>query len=242
MPARDDAEPAAVPARDAVPVGVTRGQMVTGEVGAPAGEASGPVWMNDSDRVFAHAVWLGEHGDQAGAVVAYERADELGHVGAAVNLGVLCEERGDVAGAEQWYRRGDQVSDPNGSFNLAVLLWEQGRAEEAKAAFARADRLGHAAAPTNLGVILEEQGDASAARECYRRADERGDAHGAFNLAALLEETGDHVGALRAYRRASRRDNPQIAEMARAAASDLSRLATRPATPTPDAGANGGRR
>ena len=132
--------------------------------------------------------------------------------------------------------------DPNGSFNLAVLLWEQGRADEARAAFERADRLGHAAAPTNLGVMLEEHGSANAAQECYRRADERGDAHGAFNLAALLEETGDHVGALRAYRRASRRGNPEIAEMARAATADLSRLATSPARSRPNAGGNGGQR
>ena len=88
--------------------------------------------------------------------------------------------------------------------------------------------------------MLEEQGDSKAAEECYRRADERGDAHGAFNLAALLEETGDHVGALRAYRRASRRGNPEIAEMARTAAADLSRLTTSPATPGPNGGANGG--
>ena len=252
VPARDE-EPATVPARDeepvivpargdvpvAVPVGLTRGQTMTQELDAPAGMETGPEWMDDSDRAFAHAAWLSEHGDQAGAVTAYERADELGHVGAAVNLGVLSEELGDVASADQWYRRADQVGDPNGSFNLAVLLWEQGRADEAKAAFERADRLGHTAAPTNLGVILEEHGNAKAAQECYRRADERGDAHGTFNLAALLEETGDHVGALRAYRRASRRGNPEIAEMARAAAADLSRLTTSPATPRPDAGANG---
>jgi TPR repeat protein len=121
-----------------------------------------------------------------------------------------------------------------------VLLWEQGRADEARLAFGRADRLGHAAAPTNLGAMLEGEGNPQGAEECYRRADERGDAHGAFNLAALLEQDGDHVGALRAYRRASRRGNPEIAEMARAAAADLSRLTTSPATLRPDGGGNGG--
>jgi peptidoglycan hydrolase-like protein with peptidoglycan-binding domain len=260
VPTRDD-EPVAVPARDddlvtvptsdetlrslsfdgdadpaAEPVGLTRIDTVTQELDTPTDRETEPDWMSDSDRVFAHASWLIEHGDQAGAATAYRRADQLGHVGASVNLGVLSEEQGDVASAEQWYRRADQVGDPNGSFNLAVLLWEQGKADEAKAAFERADRLGHTAAPTNLGVMLEEQGNSTAAQECYRRADERGDAHGAFNLAALLEETGDHVGALRAYRRASRRGNPEIAEMARTAAADLSRLTTSPARP------NGGRR
>jgi peptidoglycan hydrolase-like protein with peptidoglycan-binding domain len=236
LPLDGDAEPAGEP------VGPTHAQTMTQELDTPTDKETEPEWMNDPDRVFAHASWLIEHGDQAGAATAYRRADELGHVGAAVNLGVMSEQQGDVRGAEQWYRRADQVGDPNGSFNLAVLLWEQGRADEAKAAFERADRLGHAAAPTNLGAMLEEQGNSKVAEECYRRADERGDAHGAFNLAALLEETGDHVGALRAYRRASRRGNPEIAEMARTAAADMSRLTKSPATSRPDGGGNGGGR
>ena len=138
VPARDE-EPVVMPARDAEPavepVGPTRVDTLAQEVDAPADEEAEPEWMGDPDRAFAHASWLSEHGDPVGAATAYRRADELGHAGAAVNLGVLSEEQGDVAAAEQWYRRADQVGDPNGSFNLAVLLWEQGRADEAKLAF-----------------------------------------------------------------------------------------------------------
>ena len=179
--------------------------------------------FDDADRAFRHALLLEEHGDQIGAMAAYQRADQLGHGAAACNLGVLLEGHGDLAAAEAAYRRADQRGDANAAFNLAVLLEERDELAEAIEAYRRADQLGHGAAASNLGVLLEGHGDLAAAEAAYRRADQRGDANGAFNLAVLLEEQGDQLGALRAYQRADQLGHPAIAAMARAAAHDLTR-------------------
>ncbi len=189
-----------------------------------------------AERAFECGLMREEHGDLTGAMAAYERADRLGHAAAAANLGVLLEQRGERAAAEACYRRADQRGDANGSFNLAVLLEERNELTKAMTAYKRADRLGHGAAAANLGVLLEERGDPEAAEACYRRADQRGDANGSFNLAVALEERGDHLGALRAYQRAGHLGHPEIAEMARAAAQDLT---TQTKTPTL-AGSGGG--
>ena len=192
--------------------------------------------FDDADRAFRHALLLEEHGDQIGAMAAYQRADQLGHGAAACNLGVLLEGHGDLAAAEAAYRRADQRGDANAAFNLAVLLEERDELAEAIEAYRRADQLGHGAAASNLGVLLEGHGDLAAAEAAYRRADQRGDANGAFNLAVLLEERGDQLGALRAYQRADQLGHPAIAEMARAAAHDL----TRQISSAPAAGNGGG--
>ena len=198
----------------------------------PSPDPGGP---DDADGAFTHALLLEEHGDEMGAMAAYQRADELGHGAAAVNLGVLLEQQGDLAAAEAFYRRADQRGDTNGAFNLAVLLEERDELAEAIEAYQRADQLGHAAAAANLGVLLEHHGDRTGAEASYRRADQRGDANGAFNLAALLEEQGDQVGALRAYQRADQLGHPAVADKARAAAVDLTRQIG-----SPTAAGNGG--
>ena len=117
------------------------------------------------------------------------------------------------------------ADDADGAFTFthALLLEERGEEIEAMAAYQRADRLGHGAAAANLGVLLEQHGDLAAAEASYRRADQRGDANGAFNLAVLLEEQGDQIRATAAYQRAEQLGNPEIADMARAAAFDLTR-------------------
>ena len=163
------------------------------------------------ERAFSYALLLEKHGDEQGAVAAYERADRLGHPAAATNLGILLEHQGQHAAAEAAYRRAEQRGDPDGAFNLALLLGERGEHTAALHAFARADRLGHPAATTNLGVLLEHQGQHAAAEAAYRRAEERGDPHGAFNLALLLGEQQDHAGALRAYQRADQLGHPAAA-------------------------------
>ena len=182
-----------------------------------------PGGAEDADGAFTHALLLEERGEEIEAMAAYQRADRLGHGAAAANLGVLLEQHGDLAAAEASYRRADQRGDANGAFNLAVLLEEQGDQIRAMAAYQRADRLGHGAAAANLGVLLEQHGDLAAAEASYRRADQRGDANGAFNLAVLLEEQGDQIRATAAYQRAEQLGNPEIADMARAAAFDLTR-------------------
>jgi len=187
---------------------------------------SGP--PDDADSAFRHAVLLEEHGDQKGAMAAYERADGLGHAAAAANLGVLLEQQGDRTAAEAAYRRADQRGSANGTFNLATLLEEEGDLAGAMAAYERADRVGHGTAAANLGVLLEQQGDRAAAEAAYQRADQRDDASGTFNLAILLEEEGDHIGALRAYRRAEQLGHPAIEDMARAAALELTRQINSP--------------
>ena len=98
---------------------------------------------DDADGAFTHALLLEEHGDEMGAMAAYQRADGLGHGAAAANLGVLLEQHGDLAAAEASYRRADQRGDANGAFNLAILLEEQGDQIGALRAYQRAEQLGH---------------------------------------------------------------------------------------------------
>jgi peptidoglycan hydrolase-like protein with peptidoglycan-binding domain len=179
---------------------------------------------DEADRLFRRALALEEKGELSGAVAAYQRADQLGHRTAASNLGVLFEQHGDPATAEACYRRAAQRGDADGAFNLALLLGERGDHLGALEAYERADELGHGTAAANLGVLLGEHGDLVAAEACFRRADQRGDAHGAFNLAVLLGQRGDHGAALEAYGRAAQLGNGEIAERARTAAIDLTRL------------------
>jgi peptidoglycan hydrolase-like protein with peptidoglycan-binding domain len=98
---------------------------------------------DEADRVFRHAVALEEQGELAGAVAAYQRADQLGHGTAASNLGVLLEQHGDRAAAEACFRRADQRGDAVGAFNLALLLGEQGDHLGAVEAYQRAHQLGY---------------------------------------------------------------------------------------------------
>jgi TPR repeat protein len=164
-----------------------------------------PEEQHDSgDSAFDYALMLEKHGDEQGAIAAYQRADQLGHPAAATNLGVLLEQHGEPAAAAAAYRRAAERGDGDGAFNLALLLGEEGDQEGAIAAYERADELGHAAATTNLGMLLEQQGDPQAAEAAYRRAEQRGDSNGAFNLALLLGDHGDHPGAVAAYERADR--------------------------------------
>jgi peptidoglycan hydrolase-like protein with peptidoglycan-binding domain/Flp pilus assembly protein TadD len=197
-----------------------------GEAGEPlrAGKPDQEGQPDDADRLFRHALALEEEGELSGAVAAYQRADQLGHGTAASNLGVLLEQHGDAAAAEACYRRANQRGDADGSFNLALLLGERGDHMGGLEAYERADELGHPTAASNLGVLLGEHGDLAAAEACFRRADQRGDAHGAFNLAVLLGQQGDRAGALEAYQRAVQLGNGAIADRARTAALDLTRL------------------
>jgi peptidoglycan hydrolase-like protein with peptidoglycan-binding domain/tetratricopeptide (TPR) repeat protein len=173
--------------------------------------------QSDADGAFNLGVLLEGQGDIAGALDAYQHADESGHGPAACNLGVLLEEQGDIAVAEAAYRRAAQHGDANGAFNLGVLLEGQGDIAGALDAYQRADECGHGPAACNLGVLLEEQGDIAVAEAAYRRAVQHGDANGAFNLGALLEEHGDQAGAAAAYDRARQNDSTPVAQMARAA-------------------------
>ncbi len=221
-----------VPDRPLVSNGHSRASGTNGALGdpnqQPAEQAPGvgvgvlaPEHPAAAQRVFDHGALLEQNGDLTAAIVAYRRADRLGHGPAATNLGLLLEQEGDRRAARDAYARADQRGDAHGAFNLGVLLEEQGQLQQAMLAYQRADHRGQPAAATNLGVLLEQQGDLPAAEACYRRSDLRGDAHGAFNLAVLLEEKGDRLGALSAYRRASHRGHKQITELARAAMLEL---------------------
>ena len=106
----------------------------------PSPDPGGP---DDADGAFTHALLLEKHGDEMGAMAAYQRADGLGHGAAAVNLGVLLEQHGDRTAAEASYRRADQRGDASGAFNLAILLEEQGDHIGALRAYQRAEQLGH---------------------------------------------------------------------------------------------------
>jgi peptidoglycan hydrolase-like protein with peptidoglycan-binding domain len=106
----------------------------------PSPDPGGP---DDADGAFTHALLLEKHGDEMGAMAAYQRADGLGHGAAAVNLGVLLEQHGDRTAAEASYRRADQRGDASGAYNLAILLEEQGDHIGALRAYQRAEQLGH---------------------------------------------------------------------------------------------------
>ena len=69
-------------------------------------------------------------------------------------------------------------------------------------------------------MLLEQRGDLASAEAAYRRADQRGSAIGAFKLGALLQGH-DAAGAEAAYRRAYERGHHELADMARAALSNL---------------------
>jgi tetratricopeptide (TPR) repeat protein len=183
--------------------------------------AAAPGRPDDPEGWFNHALDLQEQGQATVAIAAYQRADELGHGGAAANLGVLHEQHGDHAAAQRYYQRADQRGDPNGAFNLAVALEEQGQLTAAAAAYQRADQRGHPKAAANLGVLLETQGNLTTAEDYYRKADQQGDPNGTYNLAVVLHEAGDPTGALHAYQRASQLGDPQVSEMAHAAAQEL---------------------
>lgn len=142
-------------------------------------------------------------GDMSAAETAFRQADELGHSGAACNLGLLLEERGSTLGAQAAYARADQRGDANGAFNLGLLLLEQSHPAEARAAFQRADQRGHGRAAYNLGTLLERQGNLAAAVAAYRRAEQRGEAAGAFNLGLLLAHLHQPAKAIAAFERAA---------------------------------------
>ena len=164
------------------------------------------------ERAFSYALLLEKHGDEQGAIAAYERADRLGHPAAATNLGILLEHQGQHAAAEAAYRRAEQRGDPDGAFNLALLLGERGEHTAALHAFQRA-RTGSDTPPPRptSACCSNTKADHAAAEAAYRRAEQRGDPHGAFNLALLLGEQQDHAGALRAYQRADQLGHPAAA-------------------------------
>ena len=67
------------------------------------------------------------------------------------------------------------------------------------------------------------RGEPAGAEVASQLADRRSDAKSAFNFAILLEEGGDEIGAPRAYQRAEQLGHPEIADMARVAALDLTK-------------------
>ena len=164
---------------------------------------------NGDRRAFDAPAAIGRMADER-----YDPADD-------VRLGQRLEERGDLAEAEAAYRRADQRDDAEAAFNLGALLYERGALPEAGEAYRRADQRGHGPAAANLGVMLEERGDLAEAEAAYRRADQRDVAEAAFNLGALLYERGALDQAAQAYRRAAERADGEIAEMARAALTEL---------------------
>ena len=103
----------------------------------PSADPEGP---DDADDAYRHGLLLEEYGDEMGAMAAYQRADQLGHGGAACDLGVLLGQRGDLAAAEACFQRADQRGIPAGAFNLGVLLEEQGNHLEALRAYERAEQ------------------------------------------------------------------------------------------------------
>jgi hypothetical protein len=82
----------------------------------PLPSGAGSPAQADANDAFDMATQFEQRDDLPAAQDAYRAADELGHAGAAVNLGVLVEERDDLAGAEQGFRRTDERGDATGPF------------------------------------------------------------------------------------------------------------------------------
>jgi peptidoglycan hydrolase-like protein with peptidoglycan-binding domain/tetratricopeptide (TPR) repeat protein len=156
-------------------------------------------------EVFRLAHVLAETGKRAPALDALDRADRLGHPGAALELGLLLAEQGDLAGARDALLRADQRGHPEAAFELGALLERHGDTANAAQAYRLGDKRGHAGAAFGLGVLLLRGGDVAGATEAFRRADERGHPGAATNLGVLLEQRGDLAGGRAAYERADRR-------------------------------------
>jgi peptidoglycan hydrolase-like protein with peptidoglycan-binding domain/tetratricopeptide (TPR) repeat protein len=179
--------------------------------------------LGDSAGAFHLGLLLEGQGGVVDAQAAYGRADQRGHGAAASNLGRLLAEQGALAEAEAAYRRADERGDAEGAYRLGVLLRDRGALDGAAAAYDRASGRGHNAAAVDLGVLYAEHGALAEAESAFRCAGERGDAAAAFNLGVLLEQRGALADAMAAYRRAQQSDDGEVADLARAALSDLGR-------------------
>ena len=118
---------------------------------------------------------LEKAGDTEAAKTAWRQGIELGHGGAASNLGGLLAEAGDTEAAKTAWRQGIELGEGGAAFNLGVLLEEAGDTEAAKTAWRQGIELGHGGAAFNLGVLLDEAGDTEAAKRSangYRHAAE----------------------------------------------------------------------
>ncbi len=156
----------------------------------------------DAEAAYQLGFVMARRGEEAAALEAWQRAEDLGHPRAANEIGLLLHGAGDVAAAEAAYRRGAERDHARAIYNLGVLLHERGDEDGAEAAWARADRLGDPLAATNLGSTLEATGAMPAALAAYERADARGDALGRVRLGRLLEQRDEIDKAVAAYRRA----------------------------------------
>ena len=122
---------------------------------------------NDMPEAVKHLGGAYEHGDQAlgivksakKAVKLYERAVELGDVGAMVNLGLHYNGMRTGAGvkvdkkkAMQLFRMAADRGSPQGQSNLALVLMEENETEQAVHWFRVAAQRGLAAAQVNLAV------------------------------------------------------------------------------------------
>jgi tetratricopeptide (TPR) repeat protein len=97
-----------------------------------AGDANDPEIA--SPALFNLGLLAEERSDLQGGEVAYRRADERGHPGAAFSLGTMLEERGDLQGAEAAYRRADERGHLGAALRLGAMLEERGDLQGAEAA------------------------------------------------------------------------------------------------------------
>lgn len=130
------------------------------------------------------------------------RAEESGHAGGPLIIGMLLNETGDVEGAERAFRRGEQMGSGNAAVNLGAMAFDQDDLDTAEAAFRRAEELLEPQGAANLGAVLLRRGDTDAAERAFRRAAEAGNQLGASNLGSLLMRRGDREQAEAVLRQA----------------------------------------
>jgi tetratricopeptide (TPR) repeat protein len=148
----------------------------------------------------ADAAW--REGDHERALAVYARAEELGHVEAAREAGLILRELERFAEAEAANARGIAGGDTAALVNQANLLCDDlGRPEEALELYRRAVAAGSSLALANLGLALHEMGRAD---EAVRTLEESGsDSPLVLDALGFILETHDEIErAEAAYRRA----------------------------------------
>lgn len=89
--------------------------------------------VKDADANMAYSLGVGaaKQGNDAEAIQAFRRADELGHEGATHNLGLLLERTGKLDEARKVFERSVERGFIPHAGNLAVILQKQGDYQEA---------------------------------------------------------------------------------------------------------------
>jgi TPR repeat protein len=145
---------------------------------------------------------LKDTGDLDRARRLYQRAIDLGDVGAINDLGTTWHGL-DRDKEREWYERAVAAGNPMGHYNLGTQLWEDGKAANDPLLLEEAERLlrvavadGNLDAHHNLGQLLVHRDDPAAQAEgerLLRTASDRGHLGARFALTDVLKQDPSRV-------------------------------------------------